>query len=307
MARQLGDRTRIASLQLTCGAPPAQGQMSFTPQGIYLPPIGRPSVLYQKLFTSDSDKAQMEYMIESGRSVLDLMRKEAKALQGKINARDREKLDEYFTSLREVEKNVQKQRNWLEKPVPRVDYPRPEFDPIAPDLTLECETLIYDLITLALETDLTRVASFVLPGSGQVFTIEGERLGAGYHGLSHHGNDPDKISDYNKIGHEHLKRFARFLDQLKQKRQPDGSSLLDDSAILFGSGMGDANTHNNSRLPIVLAGGPFRHGAHHRIDRDNESSTTPLLGDLFLTVMQSMGVERESFVKAKRNMNDYLL
>ncbi len=306
VAGAVGQQTRFESLQVTCGAPPAQGQMSFTKEGIALPPIGRPSVLFGKLFSSDSDKARMEYMLDSGRSVLDLVLKEATTLQGQVNARDRKKLDEYFSSLRDVEKKVQKQREWLNRPTPEVDFELPKFDPIAPDLTLECETIMYDLMALALETDSTRVLSFILPGSGQVFTIDDERLSSGYHGLSHHGNDPDKIADFNTIGREHVSRFGNFVRRLKDTKEPDGRSILDTTAVLYGSGMGDANTHNNSRLPILVAGGGFKHGTYHAIDRDNESSSTPLLGDLFITLMQSMGVEVDRFANARRNMNEYL-
>lgn len=306
IAAEIGDRTRFASLQVTCGAPPAQGLMSFTKEGIGLPCIGRPSVLFSQLFSSDSDKARMEYLLDSGRSVLDVVMSEAKALQKTVSQRDREKLDEYFTSVRGVEAKVQKQRKWLEKPTPKVDFKPPKFDPIAPDLSLECETLMYELIALALETDSTRVVSFVLPGSGQVFTIDGERLGAGYHGLSHHGNDPEKIADFNKIGREHVSRFGDFVRRIKGMKDPDGTSVLDSTAVLYGSGMGDANTHNNSRLPILVAGGGFKHGTYHAIDRDNPASTTPKLGDLFLTLMQSMGLEMDQFVNARRGMSDLL-
>jgi hypothetical protein len=307
VAHEIGDQTRFASLQLTAGTAPAQGQMSFTREGINLPPIGRPSVLFGKLFSSDSDKARMAYMLDSGGSVLDLMRAEAKALQGQVTTRDREKLEEYFTSLREVEQNVQKQRAWLERPTPKVEFSLPEYDPIAADLSLECETIMYELMALALETDSTRVMSFILPGSGQVFTIDGQRLSAGYHGLSHHGNDSGKIVEYNKIGKAHVDRFGAFLRRLKSTKDPDGKSILDSTAVLYGSGMGNANTHNNSNLPILLAGGSYKHGAFHAIDRKNASAIAPLLGDLYLTIMQSMGLEIDSFAKARRNMNEYLV
>ena len=307
IARHIGGETRFASLQITCGQPAAMSMMSFTREGIFLPAIGRPSALFATLFSSDSDRARMAYMLDSGRSVLDLALAEAKALQARVNRRDREKLDEFFTSLREVEKDVQKQRRWLDKPAPEVDYQLPEVDPVAPDLSLECESVMYDLIALALETDSTRVIGFLLPGRGQVFTIDGERLSAGYHGLSHHGQDPSKIADFNRIGIEHTSRFAKFLGRLKGIKDVENRSLLDTTAVLYGSGMGDASTHNNSRLPILLAGGPFKHGAYHAIDRDNETDATPLLGDLFITIMQSLGMEVDTFVKARRNMNDYLL
>ena len=172
--------------------------MSFTKEGINLPSIGRPSVLFKKLFSSDSDKARMDYVLSSNRSVLDLVMGEARTLKRQVSARDSEKLDEYFSSVRDVEKKVQKQRKWLEVPTPKVDFKQPEFDPVAPDLSLECEAIMYELIALALETDSTRVVSFLVPGQGQVFTIDGEKLSAGYHGLSHHGNNPDKIAEFNQ-------------------------------------------------------------------------------------------------------------
>ena len=306
VAGEIGHQSRFDSLQVTCGSG-GEGHMSFTEEGISLPFIGRPSVLYGKLFSSDSDKARMDYVLETNRSALDLVLDEARTLKKQVSARDAEKLDEYFSSVRDVELKVQKQRRWLKVPTPKVDFKLPTYDPVAPDLSLECEAIMYDLMALALETDSTRVISMLVPGQGQVFTIDGEKLSAGYHGLSHHGNDPYKVAEFNQVGKEQVTNFGRFLRRLNEKKDLEGRPLLDTTAVFYGSGMGDANTHNNSRLPALLAGGGYRHGAHHAIDRDKESGATPLLGDLFLTIMESMGLEQERFVKASRNMNDYLL
>lgn len=304
VAKAVGAKTRFESLQVTCGSS-GEGQMSFTKEGIALPAIGRPSVLFGHLFHSGEDKARMEYLLDSGGSVLDVVLDEARTLQRQVNAKDAAKLDEYFSSVRDVEQKLKKQRVWLNVPTPKVNFKLPEFDPVAPDVSLECESLMYDLMVLALETDSTRVISFLAPGQGQVFTINGEKLSAGYHGLSHHGNDPDKIAEFNAVGREHVSRFGQFVRKLKERQDSDGQSLLDSTAILYGSGMGNANTHNNSNLPVLVAGGPFRHGAHHAINRDSVSA--PLLGDLFLTLMQSMGLEKDQFVNASRNMNEFLL
>ncbi|MDB4459100.1 DUF1552 domain-containing protein [bacterium] len=306
VAAHVGDATRYASLQLTCGTASGNGNMSYTKEGIGLPAIGRPSVLFGKLFSSAADKARTEYILDSGRSVLDLALQEARDLQRRVSGQDRKKLDEYFSSVRDVEKKVQKQRAWLDKPSPTSDYKLPEFDPISADLSLECETIMYDLMALALETDSTRTISFLAPGAGQVFTFEGEKLSAGYHGLSHHGNDLDKIADFNRIGREHVACFSRFLDQLKAKKDAQGRPLIDSTAVIYGSGMGNANTHDNSNLPVLLAGGGFRHGHYHAIDRASETNATPLFGDLFITVMQRMGMGVKEFVKAKRNLNELL-
>lgn len=297
VANHIGDRTRFASLQLTCGQ--ANSQMSFSEEGVPLPMLGRPSVLYNRLFASASNKAHMRYLLDSGGSALDHVRHEARALNSRLASHDRAKLDEYFTSLRYVEGQLQKQRAWLDKPSPKVDYTLPEFDPIAADLSLECEGIMYDLMALALQTDSTRVISLLAPGSGQVFTLDGQRLSAGYHGLSHHGGDAAKIVDFNRIGLAHLSRLAEFLDRLR------ATDLLDSTAVLYGSGMGNANTHDNSKLPILLAGGGFRHGQHHIVPR--EGGGERLLGDLFLTLLQGFGIGQDRFQKAHRNMNEYLV
>ena len=121
----LGIQTRYASLQLTCGNPPDAAQLSFTKEGVALPMIGRPSVLYQTLFRSDSDKSRMEYVLRGNGSVLDDLKEEAKSVHRQISRRDQQKLDEYLSSLRQVEKMLQKQETWLEKPFPETDYALP--------------------------------------------------------------------------------------------------------------------------------------------------------------------------------------
>jgi len=305
VAAQIGDRTRFDSLQISCGNSPGSAQMSFTPEGVALPMIGRPSVLYSTLFSSGDDAARTEYLLASNGSVLDGVTAEARSLERTVTASDRHKLGEYFASLRAVEKRLQKQRLWLDRPIPQVDYPLPEFDPIARDLSLECESIMYDLMALALTTDSTRVATFMIPGGSQIFTIGGRKLSAGYHGLSHHGNDPGRIVEYNQVGIEHVKRLGAFLDKLATARDAQDRPLLDSTAVVFGSGMGDSNTHDNSNLPTVLVGGGFRHGWHHQFQRD--APKPKLLGDLYLTLMQRFGIEAERFAGAESNLNEILV
>ncbi len=305
VAAKIGDRTRFGSLQVTCGSPPNEARMSFTPEGVALPMIGRPSVLYRTLFRSAGDRDRADYLLSTNRSILDGAIAEAKALAQHVSASDRSKLDEYLAAVRAVEKDLQKQRAWLDRPVPSAHYALPEFDPVAPDLALECESIIYDLMTLALTTDSTRVLTFLIPGWSQVFTIDGRKLSAGYHGLSHHGNDPARIADYNLVGVEHVKRFAAFVGKLRSASDEAGRPLLDSTAVLFGSGMGDANTHDNSNLPTLLAGGRFRHGAHREIRR--EAAAPRLLGDLYLTILHQFGIAADSFAGATHNLNEHLV
>lgn len=304
VAEHVGHHTRYASLQLTCGTPPDVARLSFSKEGVALPMIGRPSVLFQTLFRSDSDRSRMEYVLKGNGSLLDELLTETKSIQRKISTNDRRKLDEYLASLRNVEKMLQKQEAWLEIPFPTTDYKLPPFDPVSPGQSLECEKLMYDLMALALTTDSTRVLTFLVPGWSQVFEINGRRLSAGYHGLSHHGNEAKKIADYNLVGREHVSRFGRFLEKLTDAKDANNRPLLDSTAIVYGSGMGDSNTHDNSNLPTLIAGGGFSHGNHWNNDRSAADSR--LLGDLLLTLMQRTGMEIDSFAGANHNMNEHL-
>jgi len=299
VAQRIGQKSRFPSIQLTAGK--ASRSMSFTKRGVALPMIQRPSVLYNKLFASASDRVHTEYLLKSGQSALDLVLDDAKRLRSSVSSRDSQKLGEYFESVREVEKRMKRQLDGIDDPIPETDYQLPNYDPVAPTLMLEAESLMYDLIALALETDSTKVATLFLAGLGQVFTIEGETLQAGYHALSHHGNDPDKVRDLVKVEKEHMKCFNGFLHQLKTKTDATGAPLLDSTLVMMGTGMGDASRHANSNLPIVLAGGGFHHGSHIAVDATKPDA--PLLGDLYITMMQKLGIEAESFSNANRNLN----
>lgn len=301
IADQISQKTRFASFELTAGAGEVSKAMSFTRQGVGLPMIQRPSVLYKQLFLSKADRARTEYILRSGRSSLDMVLEDAKRLQNALPGRDSNKLEEYFESFRAVEKRMGRQIDTINDPVPETNYKLPSYDPITPNLQIEAEAIMYDLMTLALDTESTRVMSLFLHGLGQVFSFEGEALSAGYHGLSHHGNDPVMIRDLVAIETAHIHCFAGFIEQLKAKKNPEGKSLLDDTVILLGTGMGDASRHSNANLPTIVAGGGFNHGNHIAIDRAGKDA--PLLGDLYITLMQRLGMEVDNFSNASRNMN----
>jgi len=300
VADHVGHQTRHSSIHVTAGK--SYRSMSYTKHGVALPMIQRPSVLYQKLFASTGDRKRTEYLLESGQSVIDQVLSDAKGLEKRITARDRDKLEEYFTSIREVEKGMEKQRKGMDQPTPAVQYKLPEFDPIAPTQMLEAEKLFYDLIALALETDSTRVATMFLTGAGQVFTLDGETLRAGYHALSHHGNDPDKIRDLVRVEMEHVKLLGNFLQQLKTRTDSQDRPLLDSTIVLVGTGMGDASRHSNRDLPTLVAGGGFDHGQHIKVNP--KKGDAPLLGDLYITLQQQLGLEANKFSNAQKNLNN---
>ena len=301
VADKVGHLTKIPSVQLCSGGIPGIQKMSYTKSGIPLPMTDRPSVLYKKMFSSKSDIARTEYLIKSGKSSLDAVIAETKSLANKVSSEDRKKLAEYYHSVREVEKRMERQQKYLKKGPIKVDYKLPPYDPVAPSLILESQQIMYDLMALALQTDTTRVMTLFLAGLGQVFTLDGYTVQAGYHALSHHGNDPDMIRDLVKVESEHMKCLNSFLTQLNEKKDTEGNRLLDSTIVLFGTGMGDASVHANNDLPTLVAGGGFKHGKHIKTDRkDNENAH--LLGDLYVTILNQLGVEANSFANAKRKM-----
>ena len=301
VADQIGQKSRFPSVQLTAGTSTGNTAMSVTKQGIGLPMIQRPSVFYKQLFMSEADKARMEYMLRSGRSSLDLVLEHALRLQKSVPSRDSDKLEEYFTSMRSVEKRMERQISQINDPLPTTDYKLPESDPITPNLLMEAEALMYDLMVLAIDTNSSRVLSLFLDGLGQVFSFDGKVLKSGYHGLSHHGNDPEMIRDLVTIETAHMHCLDGFLKQLKEKKRADGKSLLDETIVLVGTGMGDASRHSNDNLPTLVAGGGFNHGSH--IATDASKPDAPLLGDLYITLMQKLGLETSEFSNASGNLN----
>lgn len=301
-AEQIGKSTRFESLQLCAGDIPKQ-RMVFTREGVPLPMINRPSVVYNKMFVSADDRARSEYLLRSGQSALDVVRDDATRLGQQVSGSDKQKLNEYFTSLRELEQRMGRQLNHLAEDPLQVDYELPPYDPVAPTLMLECEQIMFDLMALALQTDSTRVATLFIAGLGQVFTLDGQTLRAGYHALSHHGNDPDLIRDLIRVETEHMRCLDRFLTQLKTKTDAEGRPLLDSTVVMFGTGMGDASRHSNRDLPTVVAGGGFKHGRH--IATDSQSDDPLLLGDVFLTILRQMGIESDQFSNATRGIDQW--
>ena len=298
-AKKIGTDTRFESLQLCAGNIPPQ-RMIFSRQGVPLPMINRPSVIYHKLFASADSRSRSEYLLRSGRSALDVLREDAKRLQQRVSHGDRQKLSEYFTSLRELEERMGRQLNHLADSTVQVDYELPASDPIAPTLMLECEQIMFDLMALALQTDSTRIATLFIAGLGQVFTLDGRTLRAGYHALSHHGNDPDLIRDLVRVETEHMLCLNRFLNQLKEKTDTEGRPLLDTTIVMFGTGMGDASRHSNRDLPTLVAGGGFQHG-QHITNADNSL----LLGDVFISILRQLGIETDSFSNATSGIDKW--
>lgn len=286
-AETLGGATRFPTLALGSESGIHGGcLMSWTRSGTRVPPISTPRELFRKLFVSDgaADIAASLDRLDMKGSILDAVQGDAKSLQRHLVQRDKEKLDEYFTSVRDVEKQIELRRKWAHVPKPEAKIDEPNNKDFVSDLPV-----MYDLIALALQTDSTRIATLEIGGDFEaaVFGLNG-----GYHGLSHHGQREDAIKGLIKMERYQVEQFARFLEKLKSI-QDGGGTLLDHSMVLFGSGMGNANSHQNTNLPIILAGGGLKHGEHKAYPA-NGSGKQPLC-NLYLSMLQRFGAEVDKF------------
>jgi hypothetical protein len=288
-AEFVGSATRFPSLAVGSEDGLHGGcQMSWTRTGTRVPPIAGPRELFAALFVQESatTKAAAKDRIAMEGSILDAVLGDAKSLGRKLGKEDTEKLAEYFSSVRDVEMKLQMDERWQEVDKPRVEMGEPENKGLTRDLPA-----IYDLIALALETDSTRIATLEI-GSG--FGASDLGINQGYHSLSHHGKKPESIELLVQIEKYQMEQYGRFLDRLASVRESGtGERLLDRTMVLMGSGMGNANSHTNGDLPLVLAGGGFKHGAYKKYP-EAKSKRVPLC-NLYASMLQRFGVEVEKF------------
>jgi hypothetical protein len=286
IAEKIGYETRYPSLQWNTGGGNSQ---SYTRSGVMIPAESRPSKIFAKLFldgTPDEIKTQMRKLHE-GRSIMDTVGEEAKRLEKRFGSADRDKLDEYFTSVREMEQRLQKAEAWVQKPKPKVDAQPPKDLQDEKDL-IGRMNLLFDLVPLAFQTDSTRLITIMVQGRGDVPTIPGVK--ADHHNLSHHGQDPEKIAQLRLIETAQMTALNDLLDRLKAKKE-GAKNLLDSTAVFYGSNLGNANSHDWHNLPLLLAGAGFKHGRHITGDAKNN---TPMC-NLFVRLMQNMGIETDTF------------
>jgi hypothetical protein len=288
-AEFVGARTRFPSLAIGSEDGLHGGcQMSWTRTGIRVPPIAGPRELFRLLFVDEGPDAKRETADRIARqgSILDAVLGDARSLNRRLSKPDSVKLDEYLASVRDVETKLALERSWQAVPKPSVGAKEPENQGLARDLPA-----IYDLIALALETDSTRVATLEIGGS---FAVSDLGIRQGYHNLSHHGQVQQNIDSLVEIELYQMRQFAHFLEKLRSIREPgrDGT-LLDHTMVLMGSGMGNANSHTNTDLPILLAGGGFRHGEHRAYPQ--EARRRVPLCNLYVSMLQRFGVETDRF------------
>jgi hypothetical protein len=297
IAERIGTLTRFPSL--TLGVNTRSRSLSWTGTGVAIPPEDKASEVFRQLFlqgTPEQVAAQIR-KLDTGRSILDTIAAQARQLSREVTARDRDRLDQYFTSVRDLESRLQASRGWEHKPKPVVNVPEP-VDPASPAAYMEKVKVMYDLARLAFETDSTRAITLMLDGvSTPVLEIPDARITDGYHNLSHHGRSEDKRSQLKTIDELHMKLLGELIADLKAVKE-DEDSLLDRTMVLYGSNFGDANQHTCFNMPTILAGGGFKHGQHHAF---STSQNYPL-PNLFVSMLQRMGIEEDRFASGNGTM-----
>ena len=284
-AERIGGQTRFPSLSLS-----AEGfGLSWTRSGALVPPDLWPTSVFARLFLEGrpDEVATQARRLRDGRSILDAVAEQARHLQPSLGARDREKVDEYFSSVRELEQRMAAAEEWAKKPKPKVNVPPPQNNMNSADL-IGKNRLMFDLIHLALQTDSTRLITMLLLGTSLVPPIPG--VSQGHHDLSHHGQDPAKLAQLKTLELEKMKTLRELLEKLK-KTEEQGESLLDRTMVFFSSNLGNASNHSTRNLPVLLAGGGFKHGQHLAFDAKNP----PPLCNLYLSMLRRMGIAADRF------------
>ena len=288
-AEQIGTKTRFPSLTVLIG--PGTRGLSYTRNGVMIPPESSPSAIYRRMFVQGNPQevAARTEDLRRGRSLLDFVSERAKRMQLDLGANDRQRVDQYLTAVRSLELQFQESAAWEQTPKPKTTVPEPQ------DVDLKNDTLLidkiqqmYDVLTLAIESDSTRLITLFLSFGTPPLQLPGVNVDT--HNLTHHGGSPDALKQLEIIERAGIEKLRQLLDGL-QAAQEGGQTLLDRTMVLYGSAMGDANTHSNQNLPVLLAGGGFKHGQHLAFDTRNN---TPL-SNLYISMLQRLGLETDRF------------
>ena len=315
MAQVSGQHTRYPSMEIAL----TQGSLAWTADGVQLPAQRRCSQIFASLFEEPKGGiAAQRKALRRKASVLDDNLAEVRALSQKMGTADKGRLDQYLTSVREAEIRTRRADNWLDTPLPKIseaDRKRTNRD-IAKTQAGDYFRTVYDLMVLAFQTDVTRVATFSLGGEGDAFAIPEIGITESRHQLSHHGGDEgymEKLTNYDTFA---IEQFGYFLTRLSETKDLNGKSLLGSTMSLFGSGMSYGHSHGNANLPLVLAGGTdlgLKHGSHldfnqghfdgYTLDKPGDhyrlcsrpANSDAHMSNLLLLMAQKMGVETDQF------------
>jgi hypothetical protein len=301
-AEKLGPVTRFPTLNLGVNIDKANRSLAWTRDGVLLPSEDKASALFQKMFVQGDATAvqtQLKKLEERG-SILDTLLADTKQVRERLGRDDQSRLDQYLTSVREIEQRLHTAREWELRPKPTTTQ-SPPADIQDQKLFFEKFDLMLSMAQLALESDSTRIVTLMVDAfATPSFKLsDKEHSTTGYHDLSHHGQAADKVRQLEEADRRQMALLKKLLQSLADKRDGD-ARLLDRTMVLFGSNMGDSNTHDNTNLPMLLAGGGLRHGQHLAFKRDNN---TPLC-NLFVTMLQRLGLETDAFGSSTGTLNE---
>ena len=292
IAEQVGHLTRFPSMTLGVNINQGQRSLSWTGAGVLIPCEENPTSVYEQLFLQGSpDQVQAQVRkLGLGQSIMDAVADQTKSLRRQLGPRDRERVDQYITGVRELERRLEAAKAWehVPKPEPRGEAP---INPDDPKAYMDKVRLMYDMARLAFETDSTRAITLMLDSvNSPAIDVDGTEITDGYHNLSHHGKKEEKIKQLEAIDKGHMRLLDELFANLKQA-QEDADSLLDRTMIVYGSNLGNANTHVTTNLPVIFAGGGFRHGQHLAFDKQDNYP----LPNLFVSMLQRFGIETDRF------------
>jgi hypothetical protein len=292
-AERMSAHTRIPVLITHVGID--MKSLSYTRGGVEIPPERSVSALYRRMFVQGTEREINARLhdLKKGKSVLDFVNDSAKRLQKDLGPGDRDRLDQYFSSVRDLESRLHESEGWEKKPKPAVKVPEPQDAPVT-ELSSSSK-LMYDMVRLALETDSTRLVTVFVEGYGVHPDIAGVEHET--HTLTHHGNRPETLAELRKIESAQFSALAGLLAGLKGAVE-GGETLLDRTMVLYGTCMGSANAHSNVNLPVLLAGGGFKHTGLLMFDTEKNYP----LANLYVSMLQRLGLEVDRFSSSTGTM-----
>ena len=299
VAEKIGQHTRFPSLTLGVNAKAGRRSLSWTGGGVLIPCEDKASDVFRKLFLRGSPQEIEHQMrrLKLGQSVMDTVAEQSRQLHRRLGVHDRERMDQYLTAVRDVEKRMADATEWEKRPKPSAPIAMP-VDPPESSAFMEKTKLMYQMARLAFETDSTRSIALLLDANNSpTIKVDGAAISDGYHNLSHHGRNESKLKQLDAIDRAHLRLLAELLGDMKKTADGD-ARLLDSTAVIFGSNLGDANKHTTDNMPMLLAGGRFRHGQHLAFDRHDNAP----LAKMYVSVLQQMGVETDQFASGTGTM-----
>jgi Protein of unknown function (DUF1552) len=295
-AQHVGRLTRFPSLELTCDTERGSGNcdsgyacayeynVSWRSATSPMPPEANPRLVFERLFgkgTPEERRKNMELRQQTSRSILDFVREDARSLGQNMSSHDNDKLDEYLTSVREIEQRLAKFGQ--SSSLPDAGFAVPAKVPRKFEERMQ---VMFDLVALAFQTDSTRIATLMLAHEGSNRPYPEIGISRGHHDLSHHGGKQENLEMIAQIDKHHMTYFARFLEKLNQSRDADGNSILHNSMIVYASGNGDGNAHSHTNLPVLVAGsggGNLHTGRFHKV------ASMPM-SNMYLEMLEHLGV-----------------